>query len=59
VAKLNAELNALLQVPGTREALARQGLQAAGGPPERLAQLTRADSERWAQVVREAGIKPD
>ena len=59
VTKLNAELNALLKVPGTAEALARQGLQAMGGPPERLAQLTRADSERWAQVVREAGIKPD
>ena len=59
VTKLNAELNSLLKVPGTAEALARQGLQAMGGPPERLAQLTRADSERWAQVVREAGIKPD
>lgn len=59
VTKLNAELNALLKVPATAEALARQGLQAMGGPPERLAQLTRADAERWAQVVREAGIKPD
>jgi tripartite-type tricarboxylate transporter receptor subunit TctC len=59
VTKLNAELNALLKVPGTAEALARQGLQVAGGPPERLARLTRDDLERWAQVVREAGIKPD
>jgi len=33
--------------------------QAVGGPPERLARLTRDDQERWAQVVREAGIKPD
>jgi len=59
VAKLNAELNALLQVPGTREALAKQGLRVVGGPPERLAQITRADSDRWEKVVREAGIKPD
>ena len=59
VAKLNAELNALLKVPGTVEALGKQGLQAVGGPPERLAQLTRDDMARWAQVVREAGIKPD
>jgi tripartite-type tricarboxylate transporter receptor subunit TctC len=59
VTKLNAELNALLKVPGTAEALARQGLQVVGGPPGRLAQLTRDDLERWAQVVREAGIKPD
>lgn len=59
VAKLNAELNTLLRSPGIAEALAKQGLQAMGGPPERLAQLTRTDAERWAQVVREAGIKPD
>ncbi len=59
VTKLNAELNALLKVPATAEALAKQGLQAVGGTPERLAQLTRADSERWAQVVRAAGITPD
>jgi len=59
VAKLNAELNALLRVPGTAEALAKQGLQVVGGPPERLARLTHEDQERWAQVVREAGIKPD
>jgi tripartite-type tricarboxylate transporter receptor subunit TctC len=59
VAKLNGELNALLKVPGTSEALAKQGLQVMGGTPERLGQLTRADAERWAQVVREAGIKPD
>ena len=59
VTKMNAELNALLKVPATAEALARQGLQAVGGPPERLARLTRDDQERWAQVVREAGIKPD
>jgi tripartite-type tricarboxylate transporter receptor subunit TctC len=59
VAKLNAELNALLKQPAITAALAKQGLQAMGGTPERLAQLTSADAERWARVVREAGIKPD
>jgi tripartite-type tricarboxylate transporter receptor subunit TctC len=59
VTKLNEGLNALLKVPGTADALAKQGLQVVGGPPERLARLTRDDQERWAQVVREAGIKPD
>ncbi|HZN87299.1 MAG TPA: tripartite tricarboxylate transporter substrate binding protein [Burkholderiales bacterium] len=59
VGKLNAELNALLKQPAITAALAKQGLQAMGGTPERLAQLTSADAERWARVVREAGIKPD
>ena len=59
VAKLNAELNALLKLPANAEVLAKQGLQVMGGPPERLARLTRDDEERWARVVREAGIRPD
>jgi tripartite-type tricarboxylate transporter receptor subunit TctC len=59
VAKLNAELNALLKLPANAQILARQGLEVMGGPPERLAQLTRDDQERWARVVREAGIRPD
>jgi tripartite-type tricarboxylate transporter receptor subunit TctC len=59
VTKLNGELNALLKVPSTVEALAKQGLQTEGGPPERLARLTREDLVRWAQVVRDAGIRPD
>jgi tripartite-type tricarboxylate transporter receptor subunit TctC len=59
VAKMNAELNALLKVPATADSLAKQGLQAVGGPPERLAEVTRSDLARWAQVVREAGIKAD
>jgi tripartite-type tricarboxylate transporter receptor subunit TctC len=59
VARMNADLNALLKVPATVDALGKQGLQTMGGPPERLAQLTRDDLARWAQVVREAGIRPD
>jgi tripartite-type tricarboxylate transporter receptor subunit TctC len=39
--------------------LAKQGLQPTGGSPEALAQLTRADLERWATVVRDAKIQPD
>ena len=59
VAKLNAELNALLRDPAIAAILAKQGLQAVGGAPQRLAQVTRDDQERWARVVREAGIQPD
>lgn len=59
VARLNAEINALLRLPANVAALAKQGLQVAGGSPEALAHLTRTDLERWAKVVREAGIKPD
>jgi len=59
VAKLNAELNAELQLPDVRETLAKQGLQPTGGSADQLAQLTRTDLERWAKVVQAAHIEAD
>ncbi len=59
VAKINAELNALLKIPEVREVLAKQGLDAAGGPPERFAERVRLEIPRWTKVVNAAGIKPD
>ena len=59
VARLNAEMNALLRQPDVRETLGKQGLAATGGTPEQLAQLTRNDMERWAKVVQAAKIEPD
>jgi len=59
VAKLNAELNALLRQPEIRELLAKQGLAAAGGTPERLGELVKSELARWSRVVASAGIKAD
>lgn len=59
VAKLNAELDALLQDAQMRDFLAKQGMTAAGGPPERLWELVRRELARWTRVVRLAGIKAD
>ena len=59
VAKLNAELNALLQRTDVRELLAKQGMSAAGGPPERFGNLVKSELARWSRVVTAAGIKAD
>ena len=59
VAKLNAEVNAILRESEMRELLARQGLAPAGGPPERLGERIRGEIARWTRVVREARIKAD
>ena len=59
VARVNADINALLQLPETRELLARQGMNPAGGPPSRLGDLVRAELPRWARVVKAANIKAD
>ena len=59
VDRINADVNRLLRLPEVADALAKQGLQPTGGPPAALEQLTKADLERWAVVVREAKIQAD
>ena len=59
VAKLNADFDALLQDAQMREFLAKQGMTAAGGAPEQLAELVQRELARWSRVVKLAGIKAD
>ena len=59
IARLNLDINALLQQPEVREQLARQGMNPAGGTPERFAGLIRGELVRWARVVAAAKIKFD
>ncbi|HKW36461.1 MAG TPA: tripartite tricarboxylate transporter substrate binding protein [Burkholderiales bacterium] len=59
VAKVNAELNALLKEPEARSLLAKQGMAAVGGSPERFGELVRRELARWSRVVAAAGIKAD
>jgi tripartite-type tricarboxylate transporter receptor subunit TctC len=57
VARLNGDLNALLQLPDVREAFAKQGLTAVADRPERLAELVDQELARWNRVVAEAKIR--
>jgi tripartite-type tricarboxylate transporter receptor subunit TctC len=59
VARLNSEVQEILADNEVRDALAKQGLSPVGGPPERLAELLRAELARWPRVVANAGIKAD
>jgi len=59
VARLNAELNDLIRQPDVRELLAKQGMAAAGGTPERFGALVKKELARWSRVVTAAGIKAD
>ena len=56
VARLNAEFNALLQLPVIRESLGKQGLVAVADRPERLSDLLAQELERWSRVVANARI---
>lgn len=56
--KLNASINAALAVPNTRKHLADLGAPALGGSPADFAKLIAVDTEKWAKMIKFAGIKP-
>jgi tripartite-type tricarboxylate transporter receptor subunit TctC len=57
VKRLNAEMEKSLADPATREALAKTATEAVGGSPEALARSARADSDKYARLIRELNIK--
>lgn len=59
VQKLNGEMDSILGAPEVRELLARQGLAAGGGGPEKLTQMVKSELERWTRVIAEAKIARD
>jgi tripartite-type tricarboxylate transporter receptor subunit TctC len=59
IQKVNTDLNAVLNEPAIREALAKQGMTPVGGPPERLGSVVKSELARWPRVVNAAGIKAD
>jgi tripartite-type tricarboxylate transporter receptor subunit TctC len=59
IAKLNAEVRAILELDSVKEVLRSQGLTPVSGTPEAFGRLIAADRDRWAKVVREAGIQPE
>lgn len=56
VLRLNRELVKTLEAADMRERLASQGVEPWPGTPEQLAELLRADIERYGVIVRSAGL---
>jgi tripartite-type tricarboxylate transporter receptor subunit TctC len=59
VARLNAELNAILKDAAVKSALNGQGFELVGGTPEDFAHLIRGESDKWAPVIKRLGLKVD
>lgn len=59
LARLNADLAAALHRPQVVRALEQQGIAAVGSTAQELAEFQRAETQRWARIVRRAGLKPD
>ncbi len=57
VAKIQADIAKTLALPGIREKLAQQGIEAASSTPAELAVLIREDYARYGKLIKDAGIK--
>ena len=55
--RLHAELQQALASPDLRDRLTSQGAEAAPGSRDAFAALIRADTQKWANVIRAAGVK--
>lgn len=57
--RLNSEVNKVLALPEVREKLIALGTDPLGGTPEAFGSLIKADTLKWAGIIRQANITPD
>jgi tripartite-type tricarboxylate transporter receptor subunit TctC len=59
IARLNADINAVLKDPEASSTLIKVGFTPVGGTPEQFQQLIISNIDKWGQVIREAKIKAE
>jgi len=56
--RLYQESSRALRSADMKERMTAEGLEVVGGTPEEFASYIRAETEKWTQVIKAAGIKP-
>lgn len=59
IAKINTDFARTLQAPDMREHLINLGIDPIGGSPEEFGAFLKTEFEKWAKVVKEAGVRAD
>jgi tripartite-type tricarboxylate transporter receptor subunit TctC len=59
VARLHGEIVRVLQAADVRGRLSADGADPVGSSPEEFAAFLRAETAKWAKVVKDAGIQPE
>jgi len=56
IERINAEIGKIMNAPDAKNKLAQVGLDAATGTPAELATFVRAETDKWARVIKAADI---
>ena len=59
VAKLNAEIDRILELPEVKASLASDGAEPAGGTPAQMTESARAASAKWSKLIRELNLRTE
>ena len=59
VAKLNGALVRIMKMPDVKERLLTAGIETTSSTPEELAAFIRAETARWAPIIKSTGLKVD
>jgi tripartite-type tricarboxylate transporter receptor subunit TctC len=59
VTRLHREMVAILQLADVKDRFAADGGDPGGNTPEEFARYLRTETEKWAKVVKGAGIKQE
>jgi tripartite-type tricarboxylate transporter receptor subunit TctC len=59
ILRLNAEINRIVQTVGMRERFAAVGAESMTGTPGEWRTYVRKEVEKWATVIKAAGLKPE
>lgn len=58
VTRWNKEIDRIVQLPDMKQRMAGDGIEPAGGSPERLREVLKRDIAKWQKVIKIANIKP-
>lgn len=59
IAKLNSEINRILELPEVKASLANDGAEPAGGTPAQMAESARLASSKWSKLIRELNLRTE
>ncbi len=57
--RINEDVNKVLAMPDVMERLEASGAADGGGSTEKLAQFIQGEQQKWAKVIKDAGVKVD